>query len=169
MSHFERIFAIVAGEEGGYSDRNLADDPGGKTNFGVTEKVARRHGYRGDMKDLPREMATAIARMDYWDKYKCDEFHPAIALQVFDAAYNGGSPALWLQGALGVKTDGAIGPKTIAAAKAANIGLVIAYFDARRLLYMTDLDNWHANSRGWAKRVARMQLEGVKLCAQFPS
>ena len=169
MSHFERCFAIIHEIEGGYADRDLAEDPGGRTNYGITEKVARAAGYRGDMKNLPLTMAHEIARKDYWDKYQCDQFHPAIALQVFDAAFNGGHPSLWLQAAVGAKIDGSLGPKTIAAAKAANVGQVVSYFNGQRLQYLTDLKNWHANSRGWARRIARMQLEGVKLCVQFPS
>lgn len=167
MSYFERIFAITHDLEKGYSDRDRRADPGGKTMYGITEKKAREWGYQGEMRDLPLAMAHAIAKKDYWDKYQCDQFHPAIALQVFDAAFNGGYPVRWLQEAVGAKVDGAMGAKTIAAARAADVGLVIAYFNARRQLYMTDLPNWEDNDRGWAKRIARMLLEGVKLCAKF--
>ena len=48
----------VAPVEGGY-----ADDPadlGGKTNLGITEAVARRHGYTGDMRDLTDSLAYHI-------------------------------------------------------------------------------------------------------------
>ena len=42
----------VIGREGGYSNRPA--DRGGATRWGVTEKVARSHGYRGDMRTFPR-------------------------------------------------------------------------------------------------------------------
>ena len=46
------IIAAVFAVEGGYV--NNPKDPGGATNHGVTEAVARKHDYRGHMKDLPK-------------------------------------------------------------------------------------------------------------------
>ena len=47
------IYAV----EGGYvNDRN---DPGGATNYGVTEKVARSAGYAGDMRYFPKRCTDA--------------------------------------------------------------------------------------------------------------
>ena len=46
------IIGTVFALEGGYSDNPA--DPGGKTNHGVTEQVARANGYQGDMKALPK-------------------------------------------------------------------------------------------------------------------
>lgn len=47
--------------EGGYV--NHPNDPGGATNHGVTEAVARKHGYRGHMRDLPRWCPLALNKM----------------------------------------------------------------------------------------------------------
>jgi len=47
----------VLGHEGGYSNRSLADDPGGETNWGVTIGTARANGYHGDMKTMNRNEA----------------------------------------------------------------------------------------------------------------
>lgn len=46
------ILANVFDLEGGYVDH--PNDPGGATNHGITEQVARDHGYQGDMRDLQR-------------------------------------------------------------------------------------------------------------------
>lgn len=50
--------------EGGYS--NDPTDAGGETNWGITIKTARRNGYLGPMKDMPREVAANIYRLEFW-------------------------------------------------------------------------------------------------------
>ena len=41
---------------------NHPADRGGPTRYGITEAVARAHGYSGAMAELPREEAAAIYR-----------------------------------------------------------------------------------------------------------
>ncbi len=55
---FETAFALLLGHEGEFSDH--PDDPGGKTRYGVTEAVARETGYKGDMRELPLELAQVL-------------------------------------------------------------------------------------------------------------
>ncbi|KAE8754012.1 hypothetical protein FSO04_41935 [Paraburkholderia madseniana] len=155
MSSFDDAFAATIGIEKGYTV-----DDGGPTMYGVTEAVARAWGYTGDMKDLPLDTAKQIAKQQYWDKYQCDQFDARIGSQVFDAAYNGGHPAQWLQQSAGVTADGIIGAQTIAAVRAADISKIVARFDAYRLLYMADLNVWPDYGRGWARRVANNILRG---------
>lgn len=50
--------------EGGYV--NHPADRGGATCWGITEAVARAHGYRGAIRALPRDEAAAIYRRLYW-------------------------------------------------------------------------------------------------------
>ena len=57
--------------EGGYADHPA--DKGGPTCFGVTEAVARAHGYAGPMRNLPRAEAAAIYRRIYWLRPRFDE------------------------------------------------------------------------------------------------
>lgn len=154
MSAFDRAFVELRGSEGDYSNRDAVADPGRATRFGITERVAREWGYKGDMRELPLETAKQIAKTWYWDKYSCDQLPELIAFHVFDTAYNGGYPVKWLQEALGVNADGIIGAKTIAAARACDPWKVIALFNAKRLVYLTNLNNWPHNSRGWARRIA---------------
>jgi len=152
MMNFDQAFEHLIGHEGGYSDNPA--DPGGATMYGVTERVARARGYAGDMRALPLSFAKAVAKKDYWDKYQCDQFAPAIGFAVFDCAYNGGHPVQWLQEAACVKVDGIIGPKTIGALRASDPMKIVMRITSKRLQYMTDLKIWPSFSRGWARRIA---------------
>jgi len=154
--NFDAAFDTLLKHEGGYSDHSA--DPGGKTRYGVTEAVAREVGYRGDMKDLPLDLAKRIYKDRYWDSVKADQMPPAIRYVLFDGAVNSGvgQSAKWLQRALGVKDDGAIGPQTIAASNAGNPDALRMRMLSQRLKFMAGLSNWPAFSRGWALRIASL-------------
>jgi lysozyme family protein len=151
---FDTAFALLLGHEGDFSDHPA--DPGGKTRYGVTEAVAREVGYRGDMRELPVELAKRIYLEKYWRPVRADDLPPGIRYAVFDGAVNSGpaQATRWLQRALGVEADGVIGPQTLAAAYAANPDALRARMLAQRLRFMAGLPNWPAFSRGWSRRVA---------------
>ena len=48
----DALIEALIEREGGYA--NHPADKGGPTCFGITEAVARAHGYAGAMRDLPR-------------------------------------------------------------------------------------------------------------------
>jgi lysozyme family protein len=154
--NFDAAFDVLLKHEGGYSDH--AADPGGKTRYGVTEAVAREVGYRGDMRELPVDLAKKIYKDRYWDAVKADQLPPALRYALFDAAVNSGpgQAVKWLQRALGVKDDGAIGPQTIAAANAGNPDALRMRMLSQRLKFMAGLSNWPSFSRGWALRIASL-------------
>ena len=56
----DELIDDVIGREGGYS--NHPADRGGPTRWGITEAVARAHGFAGDMRDFPREDAASASR-----------------------------------------------------------------------------------------------------------
>ena len=155
---FDDAFTALMGNEGGYS--NNPADPGGETMWGVTARVARRWGYLSSMKDLPLDTAKQIAKSEYWTPYQCDQFDPHIAFQVFDAAYNGGHPAQWLQTAAGVTADGMIGAQTIAAVRSSDPDKIIMRFDAYRLKYLANLHN-PTFAGGWMNRIANNLIAGA--------
>ncbi|MFM0020919.1 glycoside hydrolase family 108 protein [Paraburkholderia azotifigens] len=159
MNSFDDAFTALIGNEGGYSFNPA--DPGGETMFGVTARVARAWGYQGDMKELPIDTAKAIAKKFYWDPYQCDQLDPRIGFQVFDAAYNGGRPAQWLQQAAGVAADGVIGAITMAAVRACDPMKIIMRFDAYRLQYLGSLPTWPTFGHGWANRIANNLIRGA--------
>lgn len=118
--------------EGGYS--NNPDDSGGETIYGITARVARKHGYTGPMKDMPRPIAEAIYEQDYWygpGFYDVSMIYPAVARELFDTGINMGvgKSAEFLQITLNalnrqgkdyadIVEDADVGPGTIAALSA---------------------------------------------------
>ena len=151
---FETAFQKLLGHEGRYS--NNPDDPGGATMWGITERVARLAGYKGDMRDMTLQIAKAIARIEYWDRVRADDMPAALRYPLFDAAYNSGvrQSVIWLQRALGVTPDGVIGQQTLKAVLASNPIELRQRMLSQRLRFMTDLKNWPTFSRGWARRIA---------------
>lgn len=115
--------------EGGYA--NLPSDRGGPTRFGITEAVARAHGYAGAMAGLPRDEAATIYRRLYWLRPRFDEVAertPSVAAELFDTGANMGPAvaATFLQRALtalnrggkdypDLTPDGRVGAMTLAA------------------------------------------------------
>lgn len=152
--NFDAAFHKLLGHEGGFVDH--AADPGGATRWGVTERVARQHGYKGSMRELPVEVAKEIYHASYWTPIRADELPDVLRYDVFDAAVNSGNgqAVRWLQRALGVADDGIIGPVTLRTANAANSESVKRKMLAARLRFMTDLSTWQHFGRGWARRVA---------------
>lgn len=124
-----QVINSVIGKEGGYV--NNPADRGGPTNWGITEKVARAHGYKGDMRNLTREQAVEIFEADYWYGPRFDliaQVSESIAAELMDTGVNMGpaTPSKWLQRWLNafnlqgtlypdMIVDGQIGPRTVSA------------------------------------------------------
>jgi lysozyme family protein len=152
--NFLTAFEKLLKHEGGFSDHSA--DPGGKTRYGITEAVARDVGYRGDMRELPLDLAQRIYKDRYWDAMQAEALPADVRYIVFDGAVNSGitQSAKWLQRACGVKDDGIVGPATIRAANSlASDGLKRRIL-GQRLRFMATLPNWPAFGRGWANRIA---------------
>lgn len=130
MTHmFDDLVDKIIATEGGYS--NHASDAGGETRFGITHLVARRYGYRGDMKLLPLSLAKQIYKERYWNALnlsRIERVAPSIVEELLDTGVNQGvgRAAEYLQMALNafngqerdymdVVVDGDIGPQTLAA------------------------------------------------------
>lgn len=162
MSSFDDAFTALIGNEGGYS--NNPADPGGETMWGITARVARKHGYLGDMHYLPQPTAMAIAKAEYWDAVRGDELSPRLAFQLFDTCYNSGAEeaVMLLQRSLGIAADGRFGPATMNAVKAfPDEDKLIGRLDAYRLLFMADLAGWPTFGKGWARRIANNLLRAM--------
>ena len=127
--HVDELIDALIDREGGYA--NHPSDRGGPTKYGITEAVARAHGYSGAMRDLPRDEAAAIYKRLYWLRPRFDQVAKrsrAVAAELFDTGANMGPAvaATFLQRALSALNrdrsdypdlvpDGRIGPATLAA------------------------------------------------------
>jgi lysozyme family protein len=125
----DELIEALIDREGGFV--NHPSDRGGATKYGITEAVARAHGYSGAMRELPREEAAAIYRRLYWLRPRFDQVAKRshkIAAELFDTGVNMGPAvaATFLQRALSALNrhckdyadlvpDGRIGAATLAA------------------------------------------------------
>ena len=119
----------LIGREGGFSSHPA--DRGGPTMYGITEAVARAHGFAGDMRKLPRDEAAAIYQRLYWLRPRFDQVAqraPRVAAELFDTGANMGPSVAttFLQRALtalnrngkdyaDLTPDGRVGPMTLGA------------------------------------------------------
>ena len=90
--NIEQYLDELIKREGGYV--NNPADRGGATKFGITEAVARASGYKGNMKDLPLEVAKAIYRKNYWTAPRFDQVNivsSAVAEELLDTGVNCGT------------------------------------------------------------------------------
>ena len=170
-SIFERAFAVVVGEEGGFTD-NPADAgnwTGGRcgagrcagTKFGISAAAYPAL----DIAGLRIEAAREIYRRDYWGKLRGDALPPALALLVFDAAVNNGvgRAVRWLQVAAGVTADGVMGEATLAAVRVRASPAILAEFQAQRLVFMAALPTWRTFGLGWARRLCRLPFDAMQI------
>src|SRR5699024_2684672 len=132
---FETALAWIWQAEGGLSD--VASDHGGKTAYGISQyhKAAWADG------TVTRAEATAIYKRDYWDARGCDRLPLPIGIALFDGEVNHRPRTAThiLQDVLGVKSDGEVGPRTAAAARASEIASVIERYLARRAQLYRDI------------------------------
>lgn len=167
--NFAEALQKLLAHEGGYVDH--PDDPGGRTNLGVTQKVWEEWvGHPVDEKQM-RALTPAIVaplyRAKYWDKIKGDDLPTGVDYTVFDAAVNSGPgrAAKWLQACVGVEPDGGIGPKTLAAVAAFPREELIEDYAKRRLSFLLDLPHWGTFGKGWTRRVAEVQSTASSMTA----
>lgn len=125
----QSIIDGVIAVEGGYVDH--PSDPGGATNFGITQATARANGFLGDMRVLPRSTAYSIYYTRYVVGPNFDDvlaIDPKVGEELIDSGVNAGTgrAAKWFQHALNglnergraypnIAEDGDIGPGTIKA------------------------------------------------------
>lgn len=179
MVSVQEIAEEIVAREGGFV--NDPDDPGGATNFGVTIHTMRRLGLDldrdgdvdvADVRAMTRARAVEIFIEHYFYQARIDALPEALQASVFDMYVNAGSNAVKiLQRLLNdmgfeVVVDGAIGPETAAAAKAAackgSVQLADAYGIARRNYYFRLADRRSASRKfartraggkgGWIRR-----------------
>ena len=136
LTTFDEIIEVTLHHEGGYV--HDPKDLGGETNYGI----AKRFYPDVDIKNLTKDGAKEIYKKDYWDKNKVDDLPEDLKHIFFDMCVNQGKSrgvkilqrAANAKGA-GLKVDGGMGPKTLAAMKGVELDRVRAY----RVKYYADL------------------------------
>jgi lysozyme family protein len=179
MQSVRQITEEIVAREGGYV--NDPDDPGGATNFGVTIHTMRRLGLdlnhdgritSSDVRRLTQAQAIGIFLEHYFERPLIAELPKGLQASVFDMYVNAGGNAvkilqrLMVEMGYAVTVDGALGPQSIAAVRAAHKAspdhLVDAYGIARRNYYFRLADRRVASRKyartraggkgGWIKR-----------------
>lgn len=163
--NIEQSMRYVLKHEGGFS--NHPKDPGGATNYGVTQKVYDAYRQRKGLKPqsvraIDDEEVAAIYKRQYWDAVKADDLPSGLDYVVFDYAVNSGpSRAIKdLQRVVGVPADGVIGNVTLAAINDIDVFEVIDDLCERRMAFLKSLKTWSTFGRGWANRVADVAEAG---------
>ena len=156
--NFDECLALILKHEGGWVDH--PKDPGGETNMGITkatwEEWVGHPVPAGSLKALTVADVAPIYKAKYWDAARCDDLPDGVDYAVFDLAVNSGvsRACRYLQRCAGVKQDGVVGPKTLAAVNAADPVALIECICDNRLSFLQSLPTWPTFGKGWGRRVA---------------
>jgi len=175
---FEKCIPFILRWEGGFVDH--PNDPGGRTNRGVTQKVydqwrARQGKAAQDVKHIDEAEVHAIYESGYWLPPRCDVLLDPLDLVQFDTAVNMGvgRAVRMLQRCVGCEPDGDFGPNTKKAVEAADCAnTVAAYCDAREAYYRriaTTNPKLAIFLRGWLNRLNALRREvGLPVAGPVP-
>lgn len=159
--NWQAALAAVLHHEGGFV--NNPKDPGGMTNLGCTKAVWEEWvGHPVDektMRGLTPAHVEPLYKRKYWDKVAGDDLPSGIDYLCFDTAINSGPGRAikLLQSCVGATVDGALGPKTLEAVKAADLPSLIQHYAEARLAFLQDLPTWDTFGKGWGRRVAEVE------------
>ncbi|MDP5146005.1 hypothetical protein ORI98_06095 [Shewanella sp. ULN5] len=176
-----RLIENLIEREGGYV--NDPTDRGGETNYGITINVARDYGYKGEMRDLPYELAFKIYQDRFWAPLKLDDISAIsedLTEQLFDFGVNSGvgTATKQLQTLLNVLNnqqtlypdlviDGALGSRTLLALqqyvahrKLQGMLVLVEAVRGKRIAFCVDIaandERQEKYSFGWLKRIVNL-------------
>lgn len=137
---FKEVHIATSKWEGGYVDH--PQDPGGKTKYGITQKVwrawCREQGIKAiPVKDIKYEDALAIYYEWYWQAARCDTLQPGVDRMVYDAAVNSGvgRARQWLMASIGGSDK-----------------RTIDNYYSKRMDFLRGLSTWKTFGKGWTNR-----------------
>ena len=167
---FIRCHAVTAKWEGGFV--NHPKDPGGATNYGVTQGTY--DGYRRRWGLAKRSVSNISADevrdiyADYWSKVAGDGLPVGVDLAVYDFGVNSGPPRAvkYLQQVVGSHRDGVMGPETLKAVAAMDAADIAARLCDARMAFLKGLPTWRTFGRGWTNRVKDIRAKSVAWAAQ---
>ena len=167
QANFHRSLNLVLKEEGGFV--NHPKDPGGMTNLGVTKKAWEEYvGHsvtETDMRSLTPAQVLPFYQEKYWNACRCEKLQSGLDYLIFDIAVNSGTgrAAKFLQSAVGVEIDGAIGARTVAAANKSTIHELIAQISNKRAAFYKSLPTFPTFGKGWLARCERVKSEALEM------
>lgn len=166
QERYARCLPPLLKHEGGLVQH--PQDPGGRTCKGVTQRTY--DGWR-TRKGLPkRDVAliedaevSAIYREGYWLAADCDKLPAGVDYVTFDSAVNQGvgRAVRLLQEAAGVVADGQIGPKTLAAVRAADPRALVQRIAALREEHYRSLKTFPTFGKGWLRRLNEVTAKAL--------
>lgn len=175
MAKIEILAPFILSWEGGYV--NHPKDPGGATNKGVTIGTWRQVGYDKDgdgdidVDDLKLiSEADAINRVmkpHYWDKWQADRIKSqSVANICVDWVWASGKNGITgVQKILGVKVDGVVGEKTLAALNAQDPRALFDQIHRARAKFIEDIIKRRPASAvfrtGWLRRLDYIRFGGL--------
>jgi lysozyme family protein len=176
---FTKALEYLFQNEGGYVDDPL--DSGGATNMGVTLKFYSLFKQRmvsiQELKDLTPEQAGDFYEAEYWNPIHGDTIiDSAMATAIFDTAvlYGVDTSVEMAQRAIKatgfvLKTDGIMGPLTLAFLNSMDRSIFLRYFYQFIILYIEEIVRANPKNevfaRGWTLRAERLlSLQGETTC-----
>lgn len=165
MSVVSAILDSIQEAEGGYWD----DPWGGPTQFGITQRTldnlhkmygSELNALPSDVKDLTHEEARLIIEMYYVRRNRTHELPAPLNMLVSHGVVMAWDDIIKImQNALGVKADGLIGPKTLAAANKLSAlelltlthRVVLEFLRTRRSVLQQSYDNRFAKALKYTK------------------
>ena len=169
-SNFSSSLALLLKHEGGYV--NHPDDPGGRTNQGITQRVYEKFLGRDvteeELKDMPPDKVFAIYKTQYWNRGRGDDLPTGVDLCVFDWAVNAGTSRAGkaLQQIAGVPADGIIGSQTFAATSECDPAQVVEEISQKREDFYRGLGTFDTFGRGWLRRNDETRDVALRLIAE---
>lgn len=126
MAEIKKFEPFILKWEGGAKYTNKKSDKGGATKYGITIATWRTVGYdkngdgkidEKDVKLITEDDFKKVLKRNFWDKWKADQIkNQKVAEILVDWLWNSGKWGIIKpQQLLGVKADGIIGVKTLAA------------------------------------------------------
>ena len=173
MADVNKLAPWILKWEGGFV--NDPDDSGGATDKGVTIKTWKQVGYDKDgdgdidVKDLKLltvdDVIKVVLKPHYWDRWKADEIvSQSVANICVDWVWASGKPGITrVQKLLGVKQDGVVGPKTLAALNSRSPLPLFGAIKQERIKFIDEICIKNPKNlkfkKGWLNRLNDLKYE----------
>lgn len=165
MANFDKYAPALNTWEGGFA--LVKNDAGGWTNRGVTLDTFRtyinKNATVNDLKNMTEAQWRSIAKGEIWDKCGGDQIKDQSVAELFvDWCFHSGIGMIKkVQGIVGTRTDGIVGPLTINAINSWNQRRLHFAIKAARLAYLATITQNRSKNLdfydGWIRRVAALR------------